>query len=293
MTHPIEQKVSLFLEEVCDGKASVPEEIIEEFGERCKNVLRESFVERPVTEKKFTLRMSNIGHPLRQLMLDKAAGGKYRPSKQWKLKATVGHIYEAFMLALLKASKVNVEDHDKHVTLDVNGTKIQGTYDVKIDGKIYDIKTASDFSYNYKFSSIDDLRKEDSFGYFAQGFGYALADKSLFGGWIPINKLTGDFKVLEIPLERHTELQIGYEDDIKYVVEHINDDKIPPCTGVIDELWRGKPTGNKVLNNRCSYCDHKHQCHPGLQALPDINSKAMNRKLKYYVERCTETGTDS
>lgn len=282
--HPIEQKITLFLEQVCDGKAAFSEELIQEFGERCKSILRDGFVEKPMQDKKFTLRMSNMGHSVRKLMLDRASGGKYKPSKEFKLKATIGHIYEAFVLVLLKQSGVNVIDHDKKVALAVGEVVINGTYDVKIDGKIYDIKTASPFSYDNKFCSIENLRKDDAFGYFAQGFGYSLADSSPFGGWIPINKNTGEIKILEIPVYEHDKLASEYgkeiQDKVKYITSSTD---IPPCTGVVDEYFNKKSTGNKILNRRCEYCDYKSTCHKDLQCLPDVNSKAREPRLRYYL----------
>lgn len=280
--HPIEQKINLFLEEVCEGKASFSEELIQEFGTRCMQILRDQFTEK--AEKKFTLRMSNLGRPLRQLLLDKQNGGKYTVSKEAKLKYAIGHMYEALMLAVLKQSGVNVVDHDKRVELQVEDTKIYGTYDVKIDGKIYDIKTASPYSYEYKFTSPDTLRKSDSFGYFAQGFGYSLADDSPFGGWIVCNKTTGEFKVISINEPEHDKLQEEYRQAIFDTVKAVNSDvPMPPCPGVVDEVFGKTPTGNRVLNAECSFCEHKRTCHKEIQCLPSVFSKALNAKLTWYI----------
>lgn len=282
--HPIEQKVNLFLEQVCEGNAAFNEELIEEFGERCKSILRKQFVEKKQEEKKFYLRMSNIGKTLRQLMLGKIYGGTYKSTNEWKLKATIGHLYEAFFIAVLKQSGVNIQDQDKQVVLDVANTKLYGTYDVKIDGKIYDIKTASPFAYEHKFASADSLRKGDSFGYYAQGFGYALADKTPFGGWIALNKSTGEFKVVSIPEYEQDELQYVYGKEIHDKVKHVTtSDVIPPCDGVIEEEFFKKKTGNKILNRDCEWCDCKTKCHPDVQALPDVNSKAAMPKIKWYI----------
>lgn len=282
--HYIEQKVNLFLEAVCEGKAAFSEELIQEFGERCKDVLRQGFKEQPTEDRRFFLRMSNVGRSLRQLMLAKMHGSTWKPNKEFKLKSTIGHLYEAFFLALLKQSGVNVEAQDQQVSMDVGGIKLNGTYDVKIDGKIYDIKTASPYSYDYKFVTLDALRTGDSFGYFSQGFGYGIADSSAFGGWIAINKSTGEFKVLEIPKYEHDALEREYKQKIQDTVNYVSTSEvIPPCDGIEDEVFMKKKTGNKILNRDCIYCDCKTLCHPNLQALPDVNSKSLNARLKYYV----------
>lgn len=287
--HPIEQKVNLFLEAACLGKAAFSEDLIQEFGERCKQVLRDSFIEKEQTQRKFYLRMSNIGRPLRQLMLDKVNGSTFKPTKEFKLKSTIGHLYEAFMFALLKASQVQVDDHDKKVKMEVLGYDIPGTYDIKIDGKIYDVKTASPYSYDNKFSSIENLRDGDAFGYFAQGFGYSFADDAPFGGWIAINKVTGEYKVLDIPEHQYAELADSYKKEIYDKVKHVtSSDVIPPCTGVVDEFFSKKPTGNRILNRDCEWCNHKESCHANLQVAPEAFSKAKEPKLKYYIGAITK-----
>jgi hypothetical protein len=286
--HDIEQKVNLFLESVCEGKTTFSEDLIQEFGERCKDILRNSFKEQPTTERTFYLRMSNVGRSLRQLMLAKTNLNAWKPNKEFKLKSTIGHLYEAFFLAVMKQAGVNIIDQDKRVSMMVGDVKLEGTYDVKIDGKIYDIKTASPYSYDYKFQSLEKLREGDSFGYFAQGFGYAIADKSPFGGWIAINKVTGEFKVLEIPKYEHNALAAEYNKQICVTVKHVTtSNEIPPCCGIVEEIFFKKKTGNKILAGDCLYCDHKTTiCHKdNITVLPDVNSKSLNAKIKFYIGR--------
>lgn len=284
--HEIEQKLYLFLEQACEGKAAFSEDLVQEFGERCKDILRKGFKEELQEDRKFFLRMSNIGRPLRQLMLQKLHGSTYKPNPQAKIKFTIGHMLEAFFLVLLKQSGVNVIDHDKRVELQTGDSKLYGTYDVKIDGKIYDIKTASPYAYENKFSSIEALRSGDSFGYFAQGFGYSLADDSPFGGWIAINKSTGDFTVLDIPKYDHDRLREEYHAQILSTVTYVNgDNPAPKCCGVVDEYFGKNKTGNKILNSDCTFCDFKYiACHKdNIQTLPDVNSKAKTPKIKHYI----------
>lgn len=284
--HNIEQKINLFLEAACEGKAAFSEDLIEEFGERCKGILRNGFKEQPTEERKFYLRMSNVGRSLRQLMLAKVYGSTWKPKKEDKLKFTIGHLYEAFFIAVMKQAGVNIEAQDAPVSMMVDNVKLMGTYDVKIDGKIYDIKTASAYSYDNKFNDISKLKAGDSFGYFAQGFGYAVADKSPFGGWLALNKVTGAFKVLEVPPYEHDALQKEYVQKIVDTVRHVTtSDVIPPCEGVEDETFFKKKTGNRVLGGDCVFCDCKTTvCHKNnITVLPDVNSKSLNAKLRYYV----------
>ena len=75
-----------------------------------------------------------------------------------------------------------------------------------------------------------------------------------------------------------------YHEQIAKTVNYVTtSDEVPPCCGVVDEFAGKKPTGNKILNRECEYCDNKFKCHPDLQALPDVNSKAVKAKIKYYL----------
>ena len=53
----------------------------------------------------------------------------------------------------------------------------------------------------------------------------------------------------------------------------------------IEETFRGKPTGNKVLGFACSFCPYKLPCGGSkLQLLPQQQSKGKNPKWVWYTE---------
>ena len=53
----------------------------------------------------------------------------------------------------------------------------------------------------------------------------------------------------------------------------------------IEETFRGKPTGNKVLGLACSFCPYKLPCWGSkLQLLPQQQSKGKNPKWVWYTE---------
>ncbi len=278
----IEQQVYQLIEQLSLGNVELSDELINEFGERAKLVVKDKLKE--AKEKKFTLRMSNIGRPLRQLMLDKKFG--YAPSSpDFVLKMLYGSLYEALTLMLLKASEVNITEHDKAVKLAIADTIIEGTLDVIIDGKVYDIKTASQYAYEQKFTSWEVLANSDDFGYMAQGFGYAVANKCKFGGWIVINKSTGQLKIIEIPDDVHDSLADKYLKEIEHTITYMaGDNPIPVCIGAVKETYYKKPTGNIVLDNSCRFCSHKEHCHPGIQYLPSKASKSETPKYVWYVK---------
>jgi len=284
--HKIEQAIQVFLENI--EKAEIPDALIEEFGENCKKAIRECLLSKR-SEEPFSLRMSNIGRPLRQLMLDKLYGRVPMGANQ-KLRMTYGYIWESFMFFLLKASGLNIETNKK-VTLDITYDKdkkltVDGTYDLKYDGDIYDVKSASSWSFDNKFISLDTLQQDDTFGYVGQGIGYSLADKSPFGGWIVIDKSDGRIKVVPVPKEGYRDLAIKYLNDFRHKIRMLNtpDAQLPPCDGEVEETFSRKLTGNKCLTKACEFCDHKYKCHPELKYMEATDSKAAKKTWKFYTK---------
>ena len=161
-----------------------------------------------------------------------------------------GDLIEASAITIMKASGIEVKDIQKKVKLNTEGDEINGTMDVKIGGKIWDIKSASPWSFTNKFGDnggFDSVAKDDHFGYVSQGYMYGEADKSDFAGWIVINKSTGEWLTCEAPLaddEYKATAIKNAEDNMKSIT-----DKKPfkRCYSDIEETFRTKKTGNKVL----------------------------------------------
>lgn len=277
----IGKKLTVFLEQCCNGTAQISDELIDEFAEACKKAIRGNLLD-DRTKEPFRLRMSNIGRDLRQLHLEKEHG-RQPLSTQSKLKFTYGALIEALTVLILKASAVNIQEQSGKCSLKVSETDINGEFDLIIDDEVWDVKSASPYSYDNKFKSLQTLIAGDDFGYINQLVGYCKATGKMPGGWIIINKVDGNIKVLKADLS--AEQAENAMDDILNKVQHFEQDKpMPPCKGVVPEFRYKKPTGNFILNRQCEYCDCKFKCHPNLKALPDVNSEAASRKLKYYVE---------
>src|SRR5947207_1840580 len=69
--------------------------------------------------------------------------------------------------------------------------------------EIYDIKSASEYSFKTKLKqSLEEFILTDTFGYFNQLLGYATAEEIPAGGFIFINKSSGELKVISIPREQ-------------------------------------------------------------------------------------------
>ena len=279
-------KVQQYLGKASKESVKLDKGLVEEFGEACKNALLKQFEDQ--RRNKFEPRMSNIGRPLCQLQMEaKGVKGEGQPYNV-KVRNTFGDIIEALAIFIMKSAGVNIKNEQKKVKYKFNGSEIEGKQDVEIDEKIWDIKSASPYSFEKKFGEEGgflEVIKEDSFGYASQGFLYGESQNKKFGGWIAINKSTGEWTVCETPamIEPHkTEALKKAKDNLKALK-----DKVPFKRQYDDiaETFRGKPTGNRVLGFVCSYCPYKLPCWGSkLQLLQQQQSKGKNPKWVWYTE---------
>jgi len=260
-------------------KTTMSKEIIDGVGKDIVNALHKQF-DNKNSKNDFRLRMSNIGRPYCQLWFDKnkpeLAESK---STNFIMNMMLGDIVEAVFKGLLKAAKVKFTDSEK-VTLNLKDTSIDGTYDLIIEDSLDDIKSASDWSYRNKFESYETLSKGDAFGYIAQLAGYAKATNKKAGGWWVVNKANGKFKYISA-----SNLDIDKEiNKIESVVKKLKVNKFERCFEPEYETFRGKLTGNKVLNKNCTFCDYKKSCWENIIEAPAVMSKAQFPKIVSYIE---------
>ena len=279
-------KVQQYLGKASKESVKLDKRLVEEFGEACKNALLKQFEDQ--RRNKFEPRMSNIGRPLCQLQMEaKGVKGEGQPYNV-KVRNTFGDMIEALAIFIMKSAGVNIKNEQKKVKYKFNGSEIEGKQDVEIDEKIWDIKSASPYSFEKKFGEEGgflEVVKEDSFGYASQGFLYGESQNKKFGGWIAINKSTGEWTVCETPamIEPHkTEALKKAKDNLKALKDQVPFKK---QYDDIAETFRGKPTGNRVLGFVCSYCPYKLPCWGSkLQLLQQQQSKGKNPKWVWYTE---------
>ena len=279
-------KVQLYLSKATKEPVDISDKLVEEFGEACKSALRKQFAEE--RRSGFKPRMSNVGRPLCQLQMEaqniKGEGQPYNV----KMRNTFGDLIEALSIFVLKSAGVKIEDEQKNVKYKFNGSAIEGRYDVKINKKIWDIKSASPYSFKNKFGEaggFEAVAKDDAFGYISQGYLYSESEKLPFGGWIVINKSTGEWAVCETPL-LDGEYKVNAIQTAKNNI-HSLEKKEPfkRCYDEIEETFRTKKTGNKVLGMTCSFCPYKLPCWGSkLQLLPQQQSQGKNPKWVWYTE---------
>lgn len=200
-------------------------------------------------DNSFRLRMSNIGRPLRQLWYEsQSSSNPHAVSGSTQIKFLYGHVLEEIVLMLVRMAGHEVTSEQKEVNVD----GILGHMDCKIDGQVVDVKTASRFSFN-KFKD-GSLVNNDPFGYLAQLSGYETAEETKEGGFLVINKESG-----ELCLFRPDDLEKpNVKEKIKKVKAAIAVDTPPDrCYAPIPE---GKK-GNMKLPSGCAYCPYKFECY--------------------------------
>jgi len=279
-------KVQKYLDSVSKSPVKVDDKLVQEFGEACKNALLKQFADE--RNSKFEVRMSNIGRPLCQLQMEaKGIKGEGQPYNV-KMRNTFGDLIEALSIFVLKSAGVEIKNEQKKVTYKFNGDSVEGRQDVEIDNKVWDIKSASPYSFEKKFGEsggFEEVVREDSFGYASQGFLYGESQKKDFGGWIVINKSTGEWVVCETPA-LHKEYKDKAIATAKNNIKAIKKgEPFKRCYDDVAETFRSKPTGNRVLGTVCSFCPYKLPCWGSdrLQLLPQQQSKGKNPKWIWYT----------
>ena len=229
---------------------SIPDNLLKDFGNDMTDALKEWATPRSSDSNlNPTLRMSNLGKPDRQLWFDlnseKTSGSI--PESLY-IKFLYGHLLEVLLLFFVRLSGHKVESEQKEVKVD----GIVGHMDCVIDGEVVDVKTASGYAFK-KFKNKT-LPENDTFGYLAQLAAYEEAMGTSNGGFLALNKETGEI-ALYIPQEfDKPNIKVRIK-DIKKIVKR----KTPPkfCYDPVPEGL----SGNLKLARECNYCPHKFKCH--------------------------------
>jgi len=279
MNHPAELAINQYLENATSGKSTMSDETIKQIGADVMDAVKRQFGGGNKRDE-FRLRMSNIGKPTCQLWFQKNMPEKALPKPTtFVMNMLLGDIVEAAFKGILKEAGVKYEDKDNYVELELEDTTIKGSYDLVINDAVDDVKSASDWSYRNKFESYETLSASDPFGYVGQLAGYAKASGKKAGGWWVVNKANGNIKyVAANGLDIDSEVT-----KLNDTVATVNDNVFERCFNPVPETFRGKATGNTVLNSNCKFCDYRHECFPTLEELPSKVSQAKNKPIVQYV----------
>ena len=251
------------LESVSQGE---PLPITEEALDKTMASMKEAIMHWATPRKRdtdFTLRMSNVGKPQRQMWFEKRDTDiNSEVDGPTQIKFLYGHILEELVLMLVRMAGHEVTDEQKEVT--VNG--IVGHMDCKINGQVVDVKSASRFAFQ-KFKN-GTLNSDDPFGYLGQLAGYEKAEGTDGGGFLVINKENGELCMFEPDdLDKP-----NIDTTINSLKSNLKLDTPPELC--YTPLPDGKK-GNMRLPKGCSWCKYKHECHK------DANDGAGLRTFKY------------
>ena len=214
-------------------------------------------------DSNFTVRMSNVGKPARQLWYEKRdPQGRGGIDGATQIKFLYGHLLEEIVLMLVRMAGHKVTDEQKEVVVD----GIVGHMDCKINGEVVDVKTASRFAFN-KFRD-GRLSQDDPFGYLGQLAGYEAAEGTENGGFLVLNKESGEL-CMYVPDDLD---KPNIKDSISKLLPALELDTPPEfCYTPIPD---GKK-GNMKLAKGCNWCKYKHDCYK------DSNDGQGLRTFKY------------
>lgn len=263
----------------------ISEDAIEQAGEQFKAALRRQLIKSPEGKDPFRLRMSNLGKPACQLQMEKNTEvmGARRPYNH-VIKMLIGDATECIINAILPATNINVTGANEETSVEINGVRIKGTDDLEIENKVFDVKSSSPWAFDNKWSrGWQGLMENDNFGYRAQLLAYSKGRGIDPGGWIVVNKSTGEIAVILCEASESDKEQI-WKDVEKTVSKIVNDEPFQRCFEPEVDTFRGVPTGATKLPMACVFCDYLKSCWPEAQYKPAPGSKAKNPRMNWYVD---------
>ena len=274
-------KLQDYLNKVGQGDVNVSLSTLTQFAKDCEESATKQISK---DKREYRIRMSGLGRHLCQQILErdghKEAMPYNAPTRFW-----FGDLSEAMMMCIMREAGIDIVDFQKEVELEIAGHKIKGTLDVIIRDesgveKVWDIKSASDWAFKHKFGfgGYDSIKEDDPFGYVMQGYLYATAMNIPFGGWIVINKSSGQIAVAEAP-EWQDEDRVRYMADAEERVKFLTNPKSKPFKPFPDEFETYRDgglvrTGNKLMPKPCGFCGHKIHCWPKAEMHSKVTSKA-------------------
>jgi hypothetical protein len=244
------------IQELFDKGATITQEALSTFEKALSSNLSERFAEYG-KGRRATLRLSNVGKPLRQLWFDVASGLEPEPlSPDTKLKFLYGDVLEDLLILLAIEAGHTVTDLQKEVEVD----GIKGHIDCVIDGVLVDIKSASTYSWR-KFNDRG-IVNNDPFGYIGQLSAYHHAMCLDTGGaFLVIDKTLGHLCLCKFSKEELKEYDVRQR---IATAKSVLSKNVPPKELCYQPEPDGK-SGNLRLPIGCSYCPYKKHCHPGLR----------------------------
>jgi len=236
----------------------------------------ESWARPTKRDSNFTVRMSNVGKPERQLWFEsKDDNISSTIDGPTQIKFLYGHLLEEIVLMLVEMAGHKVTDQQKEVKVE----GVVGHMDCKINGEVVDVKTASRFAFN-KFKN-NRLAEDDPFGYLGQLSGYEAAEGTDNGGFLVLNKESGELCMHTPDLVD----KIDVKEKISKLIPALSVDT--PPERCYDPVPDGKK-GNMKLPKPCSWCKYKYTCHQDANDGQGLRTFKYSNGLSYLTEVVVE-----
>ena len=151
--------------------------------------------------------MSGLGRPVCQQLLEKR-GIEQETPYNLLFRFLFGDLVESIAVLVLEQAKVDIVAKQKPVKLTIDGHRCKWHVDLIIrdefgQEKVWDVKSASEWAFKFKYTGYggyEKIKEDDPFGYVMQGHLYGEATGLPFGGWIVVNKSSGEIvAVVEAP----------------------------------------------------------------------------------------------
>ena len=279
------------------GDVTVSPDNLDLFVDDCRAAIEKQLGGRT---REYRIRMSGLGKPLCQQILDKFG---IEESMEYNSIArfAFGDLTEALLMLVMREAGSDIVDFQKEVALEIEGVVVTGTLDVIIRGtdgveRVWDIKSASDWAFKNKFTGnggYDHIKGDDPFGYVMQGHLYGAATGLDFGGWIVINKSSGEVAIVEA-YDWTGDDRVAYKLEAANRVHFLSDPDVKPFKPYSDEFEtykrRGEVirTGNKVLPKECSLCGFRGHCWPDAVLHNRVTSQAKSPPKVWYTRLKTQ-----
>jgi len=239
----LQDKIDLYLSSCLVGKGTMSDEILDKLGDRVKETMRSQFNN---GEREFKMSMSSIGRPLCMQQMHKAGAERELDPPNLKTKFAYGYLTEALCMAILEAAGVDVDEFQTEVEVVLANVPIHGTLDVVIDGKVWDIKSVTATAFKGIYSREDGFKKlvkDDPFGYISQGYLYGRGRGLPFGGWIALNKESGEIAVMSTPHNGEEFEEAAIKEAEDNVAALVSDKPFKRQYVPVNDTYYGKPTG--------------------------------------------------
>ena len=279
------------------GDVTVSPDNLDLFVDDCRAAIEKQLGGRT---REYRIRMSGLGKPLCQQILDKFG---IEESMEYNSIArfAFGDLTEALLMLVMREAGIDIVDFQKEVVLEIEGVVVKGTLDVIIRGtddveRVWDIKSASDWAFKYKFTGsggYEHIKNDDPFGYVMQGHLYGAATGLDFGGWIVINKSSGEVAIVEAH-DWTGDDRVAYMLEAANRVHFLSDPDVKPFKPYSDEFETYKRkgevirTGNKVLPKECSLCGFRGHCWPDAVLHSRVTSQAKSPPKVWYTRLKTQ-----